>query len=36
MYISTLKRYIEAVGGRLEIRAIFPDGQIKINQFQNI
>lgn len=36
MYISTLKRYIEAMGGSLEIRAIFPDGQIKINQFQNI
>ena len=29
MYISTLKRYIEAMGGSLEIRAIFPDGQIK-------
>jgi len=36
MYISTLKRYIEAMGGSLEIRAIFPEGQIKINQFQNI
>ena len=36
MYISTLKGYIEAMGGSLEIRAIFPDGQIKINQFQNI
>jgi transcriptional regulator with XRE-family HTH domain len=26
MYISTLRRYIEATGGRLDITAHFPDG----------
>ena len=28
MYVSTLRRYIEAMGGTLEIRATFPDGTI--------
>lgn len=36
MYISTLDKIIRAMGGQLEIRAIFPDRQIKINQFRNI
>jgi len=26
MYLSTLRRYVEAMGGVLEIRAVFPDG----------
>ena len=30
MYLSTLRSYIEAMGGSLEIRAIFPDGDVKI------
>lgn len=34
MYISTLRRFIEAMGGELEIRAHFPDGDVKINQFE--
>jgi transcriptional regulator with XRE-family HTH domain len=34
MYISTLKRFVEAMGGELDIRAVFPEGQIKIKQFQ--
>ena len=33
MYISTLKEYIEAMGGKLEIIAKFPEGDIKISQF---
>lgn len=33
MYISTLHRFIEAMGGLLEINAHFPDGNIRINQF---
>jgi transcriptional regulator with XRE-family HTH domain len=34
VYVSTLGSYIEAMGGRLEVSAIFPDGGIvKINQF---
>jgi transcriptional regulator with XRE-family HTH domain len=30
MYLSTLRSYIEAMGGVLEIRAVFPDGVVKI------
>jgi DNA-binding transcriptional regulator YiaG len=36
MYISTLRNIIRAMGGELEINAIFPEGVIKINQFQAI
>lgn len=32
MYVSTLESVIEAMGGRLEIQAIFPDGKVNINQ----
>jgi DNA-directed RNA polymerase specialized sigma subunit len=35
MYVSTLRSYIEAMGGRLEIVARFPDGAIEINQFHD-
>jgi DNA-binding XRE family transcriptional regulator len=28
MYLSTLRSYIEAMGGSLDIRAVFPDGEI--------
>jgi DNA-binding XRE family transcriptional regulator len=33
MYVSTLRRYIEAMGGELEIIARFPDGEVRITQF---
>ena len=33
MYIGTLGKFIEAMGGQLEIRAIFPDGAVRITQF---
>jgi DNA-binding transcriptional regulator YiaG len=33
MYVSTLARFIEAMGGQLEIRAVFPDGVVRISQF---
>ena len=36
MYVSTLERFIEAMGGRLEIRAIFPEGSVRISQFGNV
>ena len=36
MYISTLRNFIRAMGGDLEIRAIFPEGIVKINQFHSI
>ena len=34
MYISTLMRYIEAMGGELDIIARFPSGDVRISQFQ--
>ncbi|HSW75724.1 MAG TPA: XRE family transcriptional regulator [Candidatus Saccharimonadales bacterium] len=36
MYISTLRSYIEAMGGQLDIVARFPDGDVYINQFEDI
>jgi DNA-binding XRE family transcriptional regulator len=36
MYVSTLASYIEAMGGKLEICAIFPDGKVRINQFEEL
>jgi len=33
MYIGTLAKFIEAMGGQLEIRAVFPDGSVRITQF---
>jgi ribosome-binding protein aMBF1 (putative translation factor) len=36
MYISTLRVYIEAMGGKLDIVAKFPEGEIHINQFKDI
>ena len=36
MYISTLRNFIKAMGGDLEIIARFPDGSVQINQFEDI
>ena len=36
VYVSTLRRYIEALGGELEIVARFPDGSVLINQFGDV
>ena len=36
MYISTLRSYLEAMGGELEINAKFPHGTVKIKQFETI
>lgn len=36
VYVSTLRRYIESMGGELEIVARFPDGSVRINQFEEI
>lgn len=35
MYISTLRKFLAAMGGNLKIVATFPEGQIVINQFEN-
>jgi DNA-binding XRE family transcriptional regulator len=31
MYLSTLRSYIDALGGRLEISAIFPEGTVRVS-----
>lgn len=36
MYISTLRSVIKAMGGDLEVVARFPDGYVRINQFEEI
>ena len=36
MYVSTLRNFIKAMGGDLEIIAKFPDGAVQINQFMDI
>ena len=33
MYVSNLRRYIEALGGSLEITATFPEGRVTITNF---
>jgi transcriptional regulator with XRE-family HTH domain len=33
VYISSLRHCIEALGGSLDIRAVFPDGDVRISQF---
>lgn len=32
MYLSTLRSYIEAMGGSLEVRAVFPEGEISLER----
>jgi len=32
MYLSTLRSYVEAMGGQLEIRAVFPNGEVVLEQ----
>ena len=36
IYISTLADYVEALGGKLEIRAVFPDREMRISQFEEL
>jgi len=36
MYVSNLRRFIEAMGGELDIVARFPDGAVKISNFAGI
>ena len=38
LYVSTLRKYIEAVGGHLEIRAVFPDldAEIRFEDFDTV
>ena len=36
MYLSTLRSYIEAMGGTLEIVALFPNQAVRITQFETL
>ena len=36
MYISTLRSHIEAMGGKLEVVARFPEGTVRISNFSEI
>ena len=33
MYVSTLRDFVRAMGGELEITARFPEGEVRITQF---
>jgi hypothetical protein len=36
MYVSTLQDFVKAMGGQLEIRAVFPDGTVRITQLSEL
>ncbi|MEX2163183.1 MAG: XRE family transcriptional regulator [Sulfuricaulis sp.] len=36
MYLSTLRRFVAAMGGKLDIVARFPEGEVHITQFGNV
>ncbi|HEU0082120.1 MAG TPA: XRE family transcriptional regulator [Bradyrhizobium sp.] len=36
MYVSNLRRYVEALGGSLEITARFPEGSVSITNFAEL
>src|SRR5256885_8069234 len=36
MYVSNLRRYVEALGGSLEITARFPEGSVTITNFAEL
>jgi transcriptional regulator with XRE-family HTH domain len=36
MYLSTLRGIIQAMGGDLEIRAVFSDGDVRIDQLKDL
>ena len=36
MYISTLRGFVKAMGGDLEIVARFPEGSVRIRQFEDL
>lgn len=36
MYVGNLRRFVEAMGGELEIVARFPDGDVTINNFSEL
>jgi DNA-binding XRE family transcriptional regulator len=35
-YVSTLSSYIQAMGGELQIKAVFPDGEVEMKKFHQL
>jgi transcriptional regulator with XRE-family HTH domain len=35
MYVSTLRSFIQAMGGQLQIKAVFAEGEVEIEQFED-
>jgi DNA-binding XRE family transcriptional regulator len=35
MYLSTLRSYVEAMGGHLDIRAVFPNGEVVLEHLSD-
>jgi transcriptional regulator with XRE-family HTH domain len=36
MYVSTLRNFIQAMGGQLQVKAVFPEGEVEIDQFEKL
>ena len=36
MYVSPLRNFIQAMGGQLQVKAIFPEGEVEIEQFEKV
>ena len=36
MYFSTLRSFIQAMGDQLQIKAVFPEGDVEIERFRDI
>ncbi len=36
MYISTLRNFVHAMGGELEVIVHFPDGDVKVTKFEDL
>jgi transcriptional regulator with XRE-family HTH domain len=36
MYVSTLRGYLKAMGAELQIKAVFPDGEVLIDHFEDV
>ena len=36
MYVSRLQSYLQAMGAEVQIKAIFPDGEVLIGQFEDL
>jgi transcriptional regulator with XRE-family HTH domain len=36
VFVSTLRRFVKALGGELEIKAVFPDREVRIRNFSSL